>query len=313
MKMKRIITSVLAGAVALSVMAVPVMAQAKTVRITENKSYTYYQDKGWGLDGVTKNTYNSDGTTKTVKNTRYYEGEVTDWNTRAYSYDKKKRLVKVVGKNLDSTQDTVTKYSYGKNKETTKFYDYKGKYSGKDVSTYKYNGKRLKSVTSKYYDEKNKVLSKHVLTYSSAGDIASAKNYDEKGELYSQVKYSYKKHKLTKILSIQYVNGKATSKTKTTYTYKNGYTIMKDYTADGVLSYEQKYKTDKAGNSIIRYSKVYSADSETGKLTAFKTTYKNTLYTSGDGKGCLKESVSSYEYDGQTYKSGKETYKYKAF
>ena len=160
MKKNRLLTGIVAAAVSVSMLAAPAMAQAATPVTVDEKNY-YMEDSGWLLISDQTYTYSNKGYIK--KNTyKSYDndGSVEYTLLTSYAYDKKNRLKKSVYTNSsDKTVKNTNKYSYGNNKTTIRFYDYKGKYNGKDVTKYTfYSNKTVKKSTSCFYNNKNNAI-----------------------------------------------------------------------------------------------------------------------------------------------------------
>ena len=170
MRKSRLLTGFIAAAVSVSMLAAPVMAQAATPHVVDEKLY-YALDSEWVLNSEQIFTYDSKGKIKTYAYDYYaYGGSLEYTSKTSYTYDSNNRLKKTeYKKSDDKTSNSTDKYSYGKNSSTIKFYNYKGKYIGKDVTKYTYySNKKLKKSTSSFYNEKNKLKSKDIYNYNKS-------------------------------------------------------------------------------------------------------------------------------------------------
>ena len=299
---KKAISGMLAIALVLS-MIIAVPAEAKTIKVLTVTGTTEYRKNSsdkWYKSDESKTKYNKKGQETEYQYKGFNENGSASYSWRyTYSYDKKGRT-KVSKSYSNGKFESQSKYTYKGKKTTIKRYDANKKYLGKTVSTSSKN-----KYTSKSYDAKNKLTGRYEYTWSK--NKSTGKNFDAKGKLTSKWVTNYKKGKTTKSVDTSYDNGKVIGKSTSTYTYSKGWTTETRVYKSDSYSYKNvsKYKTDKAGTSIYSWRKEYDSS---GKLTA-NYTYKNTKYTKGAAKGCVKQQIASL--DGKEYE--KTTYTVKQF
>ena len=272
------LTAVLAAGTFAS--AVPAQAANYYYRTATHKSEDWNTKTGsWDLQSEYKYTYTKNGSTAT-----YY------YRYRSYDSESQKYIWRV---------SPANKYVYNSNgsiKQINHYSDIKFKnYTGKSVYAYVKKGNARYNSKITDYDAAGKVTEITTYTRNTKGQTTKYTVTDKNKVKLRQTTYKYNSQgNQTYYRSESYENGKVTSWSTRTSTYKNGTLTKEVYKSSGGTTETTTYKNGLRQKSVYDYS--YSKSTTTYKYNSKRQLTKETEVSVPKGGG--NKTTWVYTYSG---------------
>lgn len=244
--MKKLLTAVLAGMLAVTM--IPVSAAAKTHYLPTEETGYYANVKGKLVKSyVATSDYNSKGVLKKYKSVAYNKGKKIGYYKTEYKIRNNRQVSAVTFSKYSGTPDKSKEvYTYKNGKLVKKvFYFYDTKKKKYVKSSYQTIKTTSKKIVTKYYSPKGKLTFKSIDYLQKDGNIKKTEEYDGK-KLLSTTKNTYnKKGYLQKsVIKGSYPGARTTA--KHVYTYDKHNNIKSD-----VLTYDG----EKFSKTVYKYKK----------------------------------------------------------